>query len=256
MEVFCIFLRIFAEMKTKTIKLEQTDSTNRWLRDHREDADADMTVVTAAFQTAGRGQGTNTWESEQGKNLLFSIMVRPVYVPVARQYLLSMTHALALLDTLSCYTDGFSIKWPNDIYWRDRKICGTLIELSVSGGGIASCIFGTGIDVNQREFRSDAPNPVSLWQILGHEVALDDVLEKVISHMQAGMELLEQGCFEAISQRYHAHLYRREGWHLYRDSGGEFEARLMRVEDDGRLWLCDSDGRERSYMFKEVAFCV
>ena len=243
-------------MKLKTIKLEQTDSTNRWLREHRDEADADLTVVTAAYQTAGRGQGTNTWESEPGKNLLFSMLVRPHDVPVQQQYLLSMTHALALYDTLSSYAEGFSIKWPNDIYWHDRKICGTLIELGIHSNGIATCIFGTGIDVNQRVFHSDAPNPVSLWQIVGHEVDLERVLEQVTHNMQEGMRMLSERRFEEISSRYHRCLYRREGYHRYRDSKGEFSARLMRVADDGRLWLCDSAGCERSYMFKEVAFVL
>ena len=252
----CNFICIFAQMKLKTIHLEQTDSTNRWLREHMGEADADITVVTADYQTAGRGQGSNTWESEQGKNLLFSMLVRPNYVPVQRQYLLSMTHALALYDTLSSYTDGISIKWPNDIYWHDRKICGTLIELGINSDGINSCIFGTGIDVNQRLFRSDAPNPVSLWQILGRETDLKEVLDKVISCMQTRMALLINGRFEEISSNYHEHLYRREGLHSYRDDDGEFQARLIRVADDGRLWLCDSQGKERSYMFKEVAFVI
>ena len=244
-------------MKTKTIHLSQTDSTNRWLKDHANEAEeADMTVVVADYQTAGRGQGQNSWESEAGKNLLFSMLVRPVTVPVQRQYLLSMTHALALLDTLGDYASGFSIKWPNDIYWNDRKICGTLIELGIAGGQISSCIFGTGVDVNQRRFVSDAPNPVSLWQILGREVELQEVLDGIVEHMQVGMEALERGEYSEISQRYHRCLYRRDGYHAYRDSEGEFSARLMHVDDDGRLWLCDSNGRERSYMFKEVAYVI
>lgn len=162
----------------KVIRLKEVDSTNRYLHDCQQLPDGQSVLVVADYQTAGRGQGSNTWESEPGKNLLFSLAIQPKFVPVRRQFLLAEAEALAIKEALDSYTDGITLKWPNDVYWQDRKISGTLIETSLSAGAVKRCVFGTGIDVNQREFYSDAPNPVSLYQILGHEVPLDELCKR------------------------------------------------------------------------------
>lgn len=139
-----------------------------------------MTVVVADYQTAGKGQGTNTWESEVGKNLLFSILIHPTMVPVARQFLLSEMGAVAIKSVLEKYTDGITLKWPNDVYWKDKKLCGTLIQTSIAQHHIKNCIFGIGLNVNQTEFRSGAPNPVSLVQILGYELDCEELLLEIV----------------------------------------------------------------------------
>ena len=139
-------------MKRNIIKLNEIGSTNDYMRKYALADDDEMAVTVASYQTAGRGQGTNTWESEPGKNLLFSLKLKPKNVEVRTQFLLSMTMAVAIKEALDCYADGFSLKWPNDIYWHDYKLSGTLIETSLKAGNIDSCIFGIGIDVNQREF--------------------------------------------------------------------------------------------------------
>lgn len=242
-------------MTTNIIHIAETDSTNRYLRDLPAPA-ADITVVVADHQTAGRGQGTNSWESEAGANLLFSMLIRPKNVPVARQFLLSMTEALALKDALGKYASDITLKWPNDVYWRDLKLSGTLIETAVAQSWLKTCIFGTGINVNQLEFRSDAPNPVSLRQITGRETSVEEVLRRVLEAFEHYLEMLEQGCHERISALYHEALYRRTGFHPYRDQGGMFEAELLRVEENGTLVLRDRAGVERRYGFKEVAFVI
>ena len=156
----------------KTIHVKETDSTNNWLKSYQSEAGEDMTVVTTDYQSAGRGCGSNQWESEAGKNLMFSILLHPK-VSAKDQFILSMANALALKDVLDSYTDSIKIKWPNDIYWNDKKIGGTLIETSLQGAEIKDFIIGTGINVNQQEFHSDAPNPVSLIQIIGCETNRD-----------------------------------------------------------------------------------
>jgi BirA family biotin operon repressor/biotin-[acetyl-CoA-carboxylase] ligase len=244
------------KMKKTIIHLKETDSTNRLLRDHADDGSTDIVVATADYQTAGRGQGTNTWESEAGKNLLFSIKVRPEKVPIRMQFMLSMTEALAVKEALDSYTEGITLKWPNDVYWHDRKISGTLIETTLAHQHISSCIFGTGINVNQTTFVSDAPNPVSLAQILGHEVAVDEVLQRVLTAFEKYYELLDEGDYGDISALYHLALYRRKGYHQYRDADGSFEGAIVEVEDDGHLILHDRQGVMRSYLFKEVEFVL
>ena len=174
----------------KTIHIKETDSTNNWLKGYQSEVGEDMTVVTTDYQSAGRGCGSNQWESEAGKNLMFSILLHPK-VSAKDQFILSMANALALKDVLDGYTDGIKIKWPNDIYWNDKKIGGTLIETSLQGSEIKDFIIGTGINVNQREFHSDAPNPVSLIQITGRETnrqEIDFVLEYDASYVTAAFQ--------------------------------------------------------------------
>ncbi len=241
-------------METKMIKLKEIDSTNRFLKQMDSYDEEALTIAVADYQTAGKGQGTHIWEGEAGKNLLFSMMVCPHWVPVRRQFLLSEIGALAIKDALDTYADGFTLKWPNDVYWEDKKISGTLIETSVDSKGIKRCIFGIGININQTQFLSDAPNPVSLAQILGHEVDREEVLQKVLDAFERYYELLRQADYMDVSGIYHLSLYRRKGYHWYEDADGKFEGAFVEVEDDGHLILHDKKGVIRSYAFGELKF--
>lgn len=243
-------------MNIRAIHLKETDSTNRWLADYTPASGEDMTVVVADYQTAGKGQGTNTWESEVGKNLPFSILIHPSMVPVARQFLLSEMGAVAIKSVLEKYTDGITLKWPNDVYWKDKKLCGTLIQTSIAQHHIKNCIFGIGLNVNQTEFRSDAPNPISLVQILGHELDCEELLLEIVEAFKKAMELVLRADYNSIVALYHSALYRSHGFHTYRDADGEFEGALVEVEDDGHLILRDREGVMRSYAFKEVQFVL
>lgn len=236
-------------MKVRNLHLLQTDSTNNWLRQRRHEMEADLTVVTADFQTAGRGQGTNTWESEPGKNLLFSILLHPKEIPAHRQFHISMAVSVAISEVLEQYADSISIKWPNDIYWKDRKIGGILIEHTLQGQQIKDSIIGVGLNVNQQRFLSSAPNPVSLWKITGKETDRGRLLDDITLRFQ---QLLT----EDVRSRYMQRLYRRDGLHCYRDAKGLFMARIADIKDDGRLVLTDKSGQQRTYLFKEVQFVL
>ena len=228
--------------RVKIVHLEETDSTNRWLR---EEGGEEEVLVWTDYQSAGRGCGTNRWESERGKNLLFSLLIHPVEVRPSEQFRISMSISLAIVSALSDYTDGWSIKWTNALSCHDRKICGILIENRLSGGVIKDCIIGVGLNVNQQVFMSDAPNPVSLRQILGHDVEREVLLHKILYRFSIS---------EDDGLRYRSLLYRRTGYYPYRDAEGDFEAEIQGVEDDGHLLLKDRTGRERRYAFKEVVF--
>jgi BirA family biotin operon repressor/biotin-[acetyl-CoA-carboxylase] ligase len=243
-------------MTVNTIYIKEVDSTNRWLRDYQPATDEELTVVWTDYQTAGRGCGSNTWESEEGKNLTFSVLIRPQAVPAKDQFILSMANALALKETLDSYVDGITIKWPNDIYWHDRKICGTLIETSLRGSDIKDCIIGTGLNVNQQQFVSDAPNPVSLAQILGQEIDRKEVLHQVIARMDALFTQVAQGTWTEIRSRYRDALYRKGEVHSYRyPDGTEEQLLLLDVTDDGYLLLLQPQrGELLSFAFKEIAF--
>ena len=154
----------------KLIRTAETDSTNRLLREYAGEEGRLMTVLTADYQTAGRGQGGNTWESAPGENLLVSVRLHPQALSASRQYALTEAGALAVRDTAARYAGEASVKWPNDVYVGDRKVSGTLSECDISGTLIKTCTLGIGLNVNQQEFTGDAPNPVSLAQLAGRRI--------------------------------------------------------------------------------------
>ena len=246
-------------MEYKIIHIDETDSTNGWLwRSMASDmpgyqSDSNVVVVTD-YQTAGRGCGTNTWESERGRNLTFSVLIHPVEIPAACQFRISEIVSLALCETLDSYLSDqrVTIKWPNDIYVGDRKICGMLIENRLKGRLITDSVIGIGLNVNQLAFVSDAPNPVSMAQLLDHEVALEPLLQAILQRLSAVMGI----AVEALDTAYRSRLYRQDGFYEYEDSGGRFFAKVQNVLDDGRLVLLDSEGVVRMYAFKEVGFVV
>ena len=242
----------------KIIRLDETTSTSDCLRSCATPRARELTVVTARYQTAGRGQGSNRWESEDGKNLLFSVLASPVTVDITRQFVLSMAGALAVKAALDEYTDGITLKWPNDIYWNDSKISGTLIETCVAGRTITRCIYGIGINVNQRVFRSDAPNPVSLCNITGKTTDTDRLLDSVLRHFVHCYDMVAGGHADVVMAMYHKALYRRDGMHAYLDvaTGERFMARIDHVGADGLLHLVTVDGLCRTYELKQVRFVL
>ena len=233
-------------MEWKIVHIDETDSTNRWLR---EQGGEENVVVWADYQTAGRGCGTNHWESERGKNLTFSMLLHPHDVPAQKQFHISMAISLALCKALGQHIGDLSIKWPNDIYWRDGKIGGILIEVTLQGNKVKDCIIGIGLNINQRVFRSDAPNPVSMWQICEQETDCEQLLQEILQAFQEYMG-------KSNKDEYQSMLYRRKGFHPYADKDGAFMAEIIDVEDDGHLLLRDDNGQLRRYAFKEVTFII
>ena len=219
------------------------------------------TVVVTDCQTAGRGQRGNTWEAEPGKNLTFSILLRPCSIHAARQFELSMLVALAVADAIDSRFRAAGIdrrttvKWPNDIYVGDSKICGTLIENKLDGCNIDRAIVGIGIDVNQRVFTSDAPNPASMIHYLGFETPLRPLLEEVCQAiMDSFAAYMDRPDPDALLQRFRARMYRADGAeYMFREPGGApFAASITDLALTGHLTL--SNGR--TYAFKEITYLI
>lgn len=266
--------------KIKIIELDEIDSTNRFLHEYTGEEGELMTVVICNRQTAGRGNGSNKWESEEGKNLTFSIKFYPVGVPANRQYVLLEAMALAVRGVLAnevksvkswsmledydfmfgrsvaSSTDcrGFTVKWPNDIYWDDRKISGTLSECEINSNGVKSCIVGTGININQKEFLSDAPNPISLAQIVRRHIPLKRVFSSILEEFERRLAMVNAGGYDTIHDEYLKVLYRRVGSYGYLDADGKFYARIETVKPGGHLILRRDDGTLSEYEFKQVKF--
>ena len=217
------------------------------------------TVVAAREQTAGRGQRGNSWESEPGANLTFSQLFAPRELPVVRQFELSMLISLAVSDfadeLLSHYGSPLrtKIKWPNDIYVGDRKLAGILIENRLTGRYIDRSIAGIGFNVNQTEFTSDAPNPVSIAQLIGQTIELEPLLIILAGKMADYVDNYNDNT-QGLIRHYMERLYRGDGreYRFRRADGTEFSASITGVDPDGTLHLSDS----RKYFFKEVVFVI
>lgn len=239
---------------------KETDSTNNRLAQLcAKGYVKEFTTLLADHQTAGKGQRGNSWESAPGMNLTFSTVFYPTALKAREQFILSMAIAVAIYDALNGYTDGFSIKWPNDIYWKDRKLCGILIENELEGSYVVRSIAGIGINVNQDKFLSPAPNPVSLKQIMGLELDRMSILENVTGKLvqyYTGLESDVTYIKDAIRTAYLHHQYRQTGLHPYSDRNGTFKASLENIEPDGHLVLKDENGTMRKYAFKEVQYIL
>ena len=247
------------------IHLESIRSTNTYLAQNAEGA-INGTIVYADCQNPGRGQRGNSWESADFKNITMSMLLRPANVKPSCQFWLSEAVALAVVHTLDRYIDnGVSIKWPNDIYWNDRKICGILVEHSLSGGKIDHTIAGIGLNINQEKFLSDAPNPVSLRQIIGCDTPLPDVLHHLSEELLRLADSLPDNA-ESLHAEFLSRLYRRNGLHTYRNvadrtadhlaAGEEFCAEIADVAPDGILTLARPGGSRPRFAFKEVEFVI
>jgi len=250
----------FGTDKMKRIALDETISTNRYAKELPEDKSHELTLVTAEFQTAGRGAGTNTWESERSQNLLFSLIAYPQRLQANQMFALSEVTALAIRDALDTFLPldqcsiSFSIKWPNDIYYADKKNVGMLIENDLRGKQVHRSIIGVGININQTHFLSDAPNPISLAQILDKEVNRNQVLESILLQFNHYYGMMEREQFSQLHNLYMQHLYRRNALHTYADATGTFQAQIIDVEPTGHLVLECQNGEQRRYDFKEVRF--
>lgn len=242
-------------MKRKIITLQSTDSTNNFIKSLSCNNN-EMLVVIAQEQTAGRGQGTNSWESIKGKNLLISIMLHPYFLKPDSPFLLSMAASLAIKDTLTNYCSNIKIKWPNDIYWKDYKISGTLIETSIAAAKIKYFVIGIGLNINQTQFYSNAPNPISLKQIVKKDIKKEEVLETLLNNVEKYYILLQNNNEQEIIQQYHESLYRNKGYYKFKDADGYFMAKIIGVASNGKLTLCDIKNIYREYQFKQVSYIL
>ena len=248
--------------------IKQTYSTSTLLRELYTEELPHLYTIRTDFQTAGRGQAGNSWESEEGKNLLFSALLRYNDIHATKQWRISMLVAVALWDVLSKYLpqEQLSIKWPNDIYFGDKKLVGILIENSLSGQYVEYSIAGIGLNINQTEWLSNALNPISMKQITGQEYDAETLMNEWI-HAIANWETQST---ETIQTAYLQHLYRREGWHTYVErevsvaptaiaqSGieGAFLAAFAGITPQGELVLRTTNNEEKTYHFKQIRFVL
>ncbi|MBR5695986.1 MAG: biotin--[Paludibacteraceae bacterium] len=247
-------------MRDNLIHLTSTSSTNDYLH-HLISCDDSLTeglVIWSDFQTEGKGQISNVWESEAGQNLTFSMLFFPSCVSASEQFLLSQFVSLGIVDYLRNHVglSDVTIKWPNDIYWKNKKICGILIENLLVGSSISHTIVGVGLNVNQKKFLSDAPNPVSMAMATKRTFNLEVELPKLVDCIKARYLQLIKNDFSTIRAQYFNSMYHGDSFYYYTDDKGSFAAKIDSVANDGILSLRLVDGEVRKYAFKEVTFIV
>lgn len=238
-------------MKFRRFDFETVTSTLDTATDARY---VDGDLIVARSQSAGRGQRGNKWVSRAGENLTFTLVVEPREVLVCQQFVVSIRTALAVVGALKDVgVEAALVKWPNDIYVSERKICGILIEHSFSSEYLDRSLLGVGINIAQREFDPAAvANPVSL-ALLGVDVSSDRVLELFCEHFAS----LSGLPFDELHTLYMSKLYRGKGFFPYSDtaSGKRFEARIAAIDPcGGAITLERRDGVRVSYYFKEISF--
>lgn len=245
---------------THIIRLDETDSTNDYLAellktDHTVESG---TIVVTGFQNKGRGFGDHTWESEHGKNLLFSLYFKPFALNSQHQFYLNMAVALGVQSFIKSVVQhqDITVKWPNDLYINDDKTGGLLLQHTVSGSLILHSIIGIGLNINQLRFMSDAPNPVSLRHYLDHDLDLEECLVGLCNQLGRHLHMLEQKEFQAIKSRYLSVLYAREVLRKYRYGDEIIEARIKGISDYGSLILEKTNGMKIECDMHEIQFII
>jgi BirA family biotin operon repressor/biotin-[acetyl-CoA-carboxylase] ligase len=207
-------------------------------------------VIITDEQTKGRGQMGNTWESEPQKNLTFSIVFKPDFLPVNEQFRLTQAISLGILDAFNPIFTGFSIKWPNDIYYDTKKVGGILIQNILSGRKIEYSIAGIGLNINQHSFEN--VNAISLARITGRGQDREELLEELVVAIEQRYIQLRNRKYSRLHEDYMSRLYRYGEDHLFR-AGQIFSGRIIDVRPSGEL-VMDTRTGERDFWFKEVEF--
>ena len=232
------------------------DSTNRYAQELLATSKpTEGTTVVTYHQTAGRGQAGSTWEGEPGKNIAFSVVFYPHFLPVSRQFLLNKAVALGVLDLLFTYLDRpVAVKWPNDLYVGGCKVAGILIQNVLSGRRFASSIVGIGLNVNQAVFPPSLPNPTSMRLESGQSYALEPLVDELCYRLERRYLQLRQGAFAALRSDYRRHLYRLgESTRFERPGGAAFTGRISGVNEQGKL-LVDRAGDTEAFDLKMITY--
>jgi BirA family transcriptional regulator, biotin operon repressor / biotin---[acetyl-CoA-carboxylase] ligase len=237
------------------IRINETTSTNEYLNELAEkEGLPEGFAVFALSQTQGRGQYGTFWESEAGKNINVSFILRPEFLPADKMFLISKVVSLAIVDYLNNLGKNFTVKWPNDIYYQDKKVAGVLIENEIMGDRVVYSVIGIGLNVNQEVFSGDLPNPISLATIFRKCFDLDEVLQGILNQVVVWYEMLGDGWEDKINEAYFSHLYRSEGYHDFITPSGAIHGHIMEVEPSGEIKIKDPHGQVFGFYFKEIEF--
>jgi BirA family biotin operon repressor/biotin-[acetyl-CoA-carboxylase] ligase len=240
----------------KIIELDSVDSTNNYTSNIlNQEKLPEGTIICTKVQTAGKGLGSNTWESENGKNLLFSLILYPEFIEVKDQFLLSKAIALGIAEYCDTKTTGINIKWPNDIYYKQQKLAGILIENSIKGTRIERSIIGIGLNINQEKYISDAPNPISLKQITDDNFEITKELELLREHIQTFYNKLKSDLY-SLNILYTKRMFRFNQFNLFKTNSGIEELKIVGVNEFGYLQTISKLNEKKEFDLKEIEFIL
>ena len=238
------------------ISLKKVGSTNGFLLDMPE-MERVGKVAYAEEQTAGKGMGVNVWESQPGENLTFSMGVEMAFLKAADQFLLSQAVPLGLLDVLDTVlpSEQLTVKWPNDLYFGSRKLCGILINSTVHGMDMGVSVIGIGLNVNQMQFRDWPTNPISMKMVVGHDVDLEPLLKQLVAAVDQRIQMLRspEGIVK-IKDEYLARMYRYHQWGHFEIKQGLVKLYVDGIDQFGRLMTLDESGTPQVFDIKELKF--
>jgi BirA family transcriptional regulator, biotin operon repressor / biotin---[acetyl-CoA-carboxylase] ligase len=238
------------------IWLDRVDSTNSYCNQLAKNGELEGCTVAAYIQEQGRGQRGNSWESEEGKNLTFSLLLRPTFLKVEEQFYLSKVIALSVCDWIKNNSLDAKIKWPNDIYVGDNKIAGILIENSFSSTILDVSVIGIGLNLNQTLFSDDIPNPTSMKLLTGKHYQIEIVLSELVVSIQLRYMQLRFGLKMKIDDDYINSLYRFNEYNFFTGDEGRLKARIIGVKPTGELILETKEGELKTFAFKEVTLDI
>lgn len=239
------------------IKLDTVNSTNEYAsKILKEKKLPEGTIIYSLEQTRGRGLGENSWESEKGKNILLSLVLYPKFLKVKDQFLLSKAISLGIANYCKIVTNHINIKWPNDIYYKDKKLAGILIENSIRGSQIDKSIIGIGLNLNQKLFLSDAPNPISLKKITGKDYSIDKEIISMRDNIYYYYSKLRESEYSLLNDKYLTNLYNYNKHNKYKSKDVVFEAKITGVNEFGHLQLITRDGEKKEFELKEIEFVI
>ncbi|MBN2273450.1 MAG: biotin--[acetyl-CoA-carboxylase] ligase [Bacteroidales bacterium] len=237
------------------IRLDHIDSTNAYAMSIIKKREAgEGTVILADFQTGGRGQKGNVWESQKGMNLTFSVILFPEFLEAGKQFYLLMSTSLGMIDLLKQAGIKAMIKWPNDICVSGKKISGILIENSLKGAYISSSIVGIGLNVNQTHYVTPGIMPTSVKLETGREMNCDILFSETLRHLTIWIRKLYRNEWPAIREKYLQHLWQYHKWSDYADSTGSFRGRITDILEGGELVIEKQNGIYEKYLFKEIEY--
>ncbi|MBQ6770053.1 MAG: biotin--[Bacteroidales bacterium] len=235
--------------------LSQVDSTNAYLQRKQSEADIRNWVVSADEQTAGKGMGSNGWESEAGQNLTFSVALDVGFLPAERQFLLSEAVPLGILDVLDTLlpAEKLFVKWPNDLYFGNHKLGGILINSTIKANKMDVSIIGIGLNVNQTQFKEWPTRPISMKMVTGKTYDLPLLLDPIIERIIIKVQQLEADRF-AIGQEYTKRLLRYHAWADYEVDGKKTRLFMTGIDRFGRLQLIDEQHVLHTFDIKEIKY--
>lgn len=255
--IFVIRFNINRLLKTQfigrtLIEVDRIDSTNNHaLSLLREHPMPEGTVILASEQSQGRGMRGNTWKSEAGKNLTFTVLLEPLFLRPDRQFSLNMSISLAIHDFLSeLELPNTAIKWPNDLLVNGKKVAGILMESQIIQNRFSRCIVGIGLNVNQTNFPG-LPKATSIAAQLGQIKSLVEIRNRLFQSLEWRYLQLRSGTDP--TKEYLQHLFRfGEMTHWIMESGDSIQARIVGVSEYGELELEDSKRLRSKYLHKEI----